>query len=179
VPSRTVCGLADETVARLAESGSFIGLKDATGEVSRVPRLRSLVGAEFRLLSGDDATAPAFIALGGDGCISVTSNVVPRLCREMFVACERGGLHAARHLAQPIANLTAALFLETNPSPVKHALSLLRVMSASVRLPMVEPTAATRARISAVLGELCEEFAEYLVGGNSAVLTQDRERLRA
>jgi 4-hydroxy-tetrahydrodipicolinate synthase len=179
VPSRTVCGLADETVARLAESGRFIGLKDATGDLSRVSRLRSLVGDEFRLLSGDDATAPAFIALGGDGCISVTSNVVPRLCQEMFVACAQGGVYAARRPARPIAKLTAALFLETNPSPVKYALSLLGAMSPSVRLPLVEPTAANRARISAVLGELCEEFAAYLVGGNSAALRQDRERLRA
>src|SRR5215472_2330387 len=72
VPARTVCGLADETIARLAECPKFIGLKDATGEVTRVLRLRSLLGAQFRLLSGDDATAPAFIGQGGNGCISVT-----------------------------------------------------------------------------------------------------------
>ena len=72
VPSRTIAGLADETVARLAEHPRIIGLKDATGDVTRPARLRPLVGASFRLISGDDATAPAFIAQGGDGCISVT-----------------------------------------------------------------------------------------------------------
>jgi 4-hydroxy-tetrahydrodipicolinate synthase len=77
VPSRTACGLADETVVRLAEMPQFIGLKDATGDMTRPARLRSLVGPDFRLLSGDDATALAFLAQGGDGCISVTSNVVP------------------------------------------------------------------------------------------------------
>ena len=77
VPARTVCGLADETVARLAERPQFIGLKDATGDLARLQRLTALVGPQFRLLSGDDATAPAFLALGGHGCISVTSNIVP------------------------------------------------------------------------------------------------------
>src|SRR5450756_590321 len=75
VPSRTACGLADETVARLAEIPQVIGLKDATGDVTRPPRLRSLVGPDFRLLTGDDATALAFLAQGGHGCISVTSNL--------------------------------------------------------------------------------------------------------
>src|SRR5262249_57042332 len=77
VPSRTVTGLADETVARLAEHPRIIGLKDATGDVTRPARLRPLVGASFRLLSGDDATAPAFVAHRGDGCLSVSSNVGP------------------------------------------------------------------------------------------------------
>src|ERR1700730_838229 len=86
VPSRTVCGLADDTMARLAETPQITGLKDATGDVARPARLRSLVGADFRLLSGDDATALAFLANGGDGCISVTSNVAPGLCRAMYLA---------------------------------------------------------------------------------------------
>jgi 4-hydroxy-tetrahydrodipicolinate synthase len=73
VPSRTACGLADETVVRLAELPQFIGLKDATGDVTRPARLRSVIGREFRLLSGDDATAPAFLTQGGNGRISVTS----------------------------------------------------------------------------------------------------------
>ena len=84
------CCLADETIARLAELPQIIGLKDATGDVTRPSRLRSLVGLEFRLLSGDDATALAFLAQGGDGCISVTSNVAPGLCRNMFFASRQG-----------------------------------------------------------------------------------------
>ena len=95
VPARTVCGLADDTIARLAELPQFIGLKDATGDVARPLRLRSLVGSEFRLLSADDATALAFFAQGGDGCISVTSNVMPGLCRAMYLAWMRGNRTSA------------------------------------------------------------------------------------
>jgi 4-hydroxy-tetrahydrodipicolinate synthase len=90
VPSRTVCSLADETVARLAELPRVIGLKDATGDVTRPARLRALVGSQFRLLSGDDATALAFFAQGGDGCISETSNIAPGLCRSMFSCLQAG-----------------------------------------------------------------------------------------
>ena len=110
VPARTVCGLADDTIARLAELPQFIGLKDATGDVARPLRLRSLVGSEFRLLSADDATALAFFAQGGDGCISVTSNVVPGLCRAMYLAFERGQIAQAQQLAMAVARVTAALF---------------------------------------------------------------------
>ena len=94
VPSRTVCGLADDTLARLAECPKFIGLKDATGDLARPFRLRSRLGPEFRLLSGDDATAAGFIGQGGNGCISVTSNVAPGLCRAMYLASKQG--HSAR-----------------------------------------------------------------------------------
>jgi 4-hydroxy-tetrahydrodipicolinate synthase len=90
VPSRTARNLADETIARLAELPQVIGLKDATGDVSRPVCLRSLLGADFRLLSGDDATALGFCAQGGDGCISVIANVAPGLCRNMFLAQRQG-----------------------------------------------------------------------------------------
>ncbi len=181
VPSRTVVGLADETIARLAELPRFVGLKDATGDLGRLFRLRSLLGPDFKLLSGDDATAPAFIAQGGDGCISVTSNLVPRLCREMFTAYEQGLIHKARQLAQPVARLSAVLFLETNPTPLKYALGLVGLMSPSVRLPLVEPTSATRSRISTALGEACQEFSSYLIGNgySPAVQTAERQRVYA
>ena len=144
VPSRTACGLADETVARLAEMSQFIGLKDATGDVTRPPRLRALVGPDFRLLTGDDATALAFIAQGGNGCISVTSNLAPGMCRNMFLACRQGQITSAQRWAVPIAKLTAVLFRETSPAPLKYALSLLGLMSAKVRLPLVEVTDANQ-----------------------------------
>src|ERR1700676_3948455 len=92
VPARTVCGLADDTVARLAEWPKFIGLKDATGDITRPLRMRSLLGPDFRLLSGDDATAAAYIGQGGNGCISGTSNVAPGLCRAMYLALKQGQL---------------------------------------------------------------------------------------
>src|ERR1700680_2170553 len=90
IPSRTNRELADDTLARLAESKRFIGLRDGTGDIARPPRLRPLLPARFRLLSGDDATALAFFANGGDGCISMISNVAPGLCRVIFTSCRQG-----------------------------------------------------------------------------------------
>ena len=164
VPSRTVCGLADDTIARLAELPQFIGLKDASGDITRPLRPRSLLGQEFRLISGDDATALAFFAQGGDGCISVTSNVAPGLCRAIYLACKQGQLGQAQRLATAAARLTAALFRESNPAPVKYALSLMRLMSPSVRLPLVELSSASKAEIEAVLGQMCKEYPHYLIG---------------
>ena len=164
VPSRTGCGLADETVVRLAQLPTVIGLKDATGDVSRVSRLRSLLGSNFRLMSGDDATALAFMAEGGNGCISVTSNVAPGLCRNMFLTCRNGHIANARRWQPPVAKLTAALFRETSPAPLKYALSLLGLMSPKVRLPLVELTNQTKAEIAAVTTQVCEDYADEVIG---------------
>jgi 4-hydroxy-tetrahydrodipicolinate synthase len=164
VPSRTVCGLADETIARLAEMPKIIGLKDATGDVTRPMRLRSLLGPDFKLLTGDDATALAFIAQGGNGCISVTSNLVPGLCRNMFLACRQGQITSAQQWAAPIGKLTAVLFRETSPAPLKYALSLLGLMSAKVRLPLVEVTNATKAELTTAMALVCDRYSEYMLG---------------
>jgi 4-hydroxy-tetrahydrodipicolinate synthase len=158
VPSRTACGLADATVSRLAEVQQFIGLKDATGDVSRVSRLRALIGRDFRLLSGDDATAFAFIASGGDGCISVTSNVVPGLCRDMYLALKSGNVHRAQRLSGRLSDLTAALFLEPNPVPVKYALSLIGLISPKVRLPLVEARLEAQTKIAAKMKYVREPY---------------------
>ncbi|HZL27463.1 MAG TPA: 4-hydroxy-tetrahydrodipicolinate synthase [Acidobacteriaceae bacterium] len=170
VPSRTACGLADETVTRLAEMPQFIGLKDATGDVTRPPRLRSLVGWDFRLLTGDDATALPFFAQGGNGCISVTSNIAPGLCRSMYLACRQDQLPSAQRWALPIAKLTAALFRETSPAPLKYALSLLGLMSPMVRLPLTELTDKTKADLADILTQVCDGYSEYMIGkiGGSA-----------
>jgi 4-hydroxy-tetrahydrodipicolinate synthase len=165
VPSRTVSGLADDTVARLAELPQIIGLKDATGDVTRPARLRPRVGVDFRLLSGDDATAPAFLAQGGDGCISVTSNVAPGLCRTIFLQRHDACSARAQRLTLLHARLTTALFRESNPSPLKYALSLLGLMSARLRLPLVEPTQATREEIIAALTAVDDGYSDYLVAG--------------
>jgi 4-hydroxy-tetrahydrodipicolinate synthase len=169
VPSRTVAGLAGETVARLAELPQVIGLKDATGDVTRPARLRPLVGSEFRLLSGDDATAFAFIAQGGDGSISVTSNAVPGLCRAVFLHWRQGRIPRAQRLAMLLARLTAALSRETNPAPVKYALSLLGLMSAKVRLPLVEPTEHTKREIEAALASVHHCYADYVIADASRI----------
>jgi 4-hydroxy-tetrahydrodipicolinate synthase len=164
VPSRTVCGLADDTVARLAECPKFIGLKDATGDVTRPARLRSRLGPEFRLLSADDATAFAFIGQGGNGCISVTSNVVPGLCRAMYLAAGQGQPSRAQRLAEVVARLTGALFSESNPVPIKYALSAMKMMLPGVRLPLVELKEESKAEVDAVLAQVCEGYAEYMIG---------------
>ena len=163
VPSRTVCGLADETISQLAELPNIIGLKDATGDVSRPMRLRPLLGRDFRLLTGDDATALAFIAQGGNGCISVTSNVVPGLCRNMFLAHRRGQIASAQRWAVQVAKMTAALFRETSPAPLKYALGLLGLMSPKVRLPLVELTDQTKAEVAAVIAQVSENFADFAI----------------
>jgi 4-hydroxy-tetrahydrodipicolinate synthase len=164
VPSRTVCRLEDETIVRLvAEMPQIIGLKDASADLTRPQRLRSRLGAGFRLMTGDDATALAFLALGGDGCISVSSNVAPALCRDMYLSCKRGELGRAQRLDADLARLTAALFREASPAPLKYALSRLGLMSARLRLPLVEPTAATRSEIDTVLADLSERYSGGLV----------------
>lgn len=175
VPSRTACALADETVARLAELPRIIGLKDAAGDATRPARLRPLLGTNFRLLSGDDALALAYLAQGGDGVISVTSNVAPGLCRAMYLAWKQGQSVRAQRLARPLAELTAALFRETNPVPVKHALALLGLMSPAVRLPLVGLSDQHRAALGQVLFRMCDAYSEHMIGSvaaNSAAATR-------
>ncbi|MES2602996.1 MAG: 4-hydroxy-tetrahydrodipicolinate synthase [Pseudomonadota bacterium] len=140
VPSRTVRELSDDTVAQLSQSARFVGLRDATGDISRPQRLRSLIRPEFRLLSGDDATAPAFLVHGGDGCISVTSNVIPDLCQHLYRCCKDDDLQTARALAIGIGRLTAVLLREPPSASIKYALSLFGLMSPHVRLPLLELT---------------------------------------
>lgn len=164
VPSRTACALADETVARLAEISNIIGLKDATADLTRPPRLRQLVGSEFRLLSGDDGTALGFLAQGGHGCISVTSNLAPGLCRRMFLAHRQGQIGQAQRLADAAGKLTAALFRETSPVPLKYALSLLGLMSPAVRLPLVELSARTRADVATLVTKMCDVYRDEMIG---------------
>ena len=163
VPARTGCNLADETVGRLADDPQFIGLKDATGDMARPARLRPLVGSDFRLLSGDDATALPFFAEGGNGCISVTSNIAPGLCRSMYLAWKLGQAAQAHRLAEVVTKLTIALFSETNPVPVKYALSLLGIMHPRVRLPLVELRSATKANIASVLADVCGHYTDYVL----------------
>ncbi len=154
VPSRSCCSLQIDTILRLAELPRIIGLKDASGDLSRPAKLRRRLGAAFRLLSGDDATALGFFAEGGNGCISVTSNVVPRACIHLYDAWARGDREEAEMLAAVVSKLTAALFVETNPVPVKHALSCLGWMSEAVRLPLCQASEPTRKAVAESLRRL-------------------------
>lgn len=165
VPSRTVCSLANETVARLAEWPRIIGLKDATGDVNRPQRLRSMVGSDFRLFSGDDATAHAYLLNGGDGCISVTSNLMPALCRALFTRIRGGTPTTTQPLLVPFATITAALFVETNPVPLKYALNLLGLMSAKVRLPLTELSRQHRNMLVEQVAVLLRAQPDAMIGG--------------
>ncbi len=151
VPSRTVRELADDTVARLAESPQFVGLRDATGDLARPQRLRAMTRPEFRLLSGDDTAAPAFLVHGGDGCISITSNVIPDICQQLYRCCKEGDLQVARGLAMRIGRLTATLSRDHTPAPLKYALSLLGLMSPRMRLPLVELADSAKAEVAAAV----------------------------
>jgi 4-hydroxy-tetrahydrodipicolinate synthase len=152
IPSRTIRELADDTLARLAQSRQFIGLRDASGDMARPRRLQSLLPSGFRLLSGDDATALGFLVNGGDGCISATSNVAPLLCQAMFASCRQGRLQSARHLQNRLAPLTAVLASD-NPAAMKYALFLLGLLRPNTRLPIVELADAAKAEVeSAIAG---------------------------
>ena len=156
IPSRTIRGLSDDTLARLAELRQFIGVRDATGDITRPMRLRSQLPPGFRLLSGDDASALAFIANDGDGCISTVSNVAPELCLAIFSNCRQGRLQTARYLQNRLAPLTAALTKE-NPAALKYALCLLGFMSPNTRLPIVELAETAKAEVANAIAEICDE----------------------
>jgi 4-hydroxy-tetrahydrodipicolinate synthase len=159
IPSRTVRELSDDTLARLTKLKRLIGLRDGTGDTARPMRLQSLAPSGFRLLSGDDATALAFIANGGDGCVSTISNVAPELCQAIFSSCRQGRLQSARYLQSRLAPLSALLSKES-PAALKYALCLLGFMRPNTRLPIVELDDSAKAEIAtAILGIGDEDLA--------------------
>jgi 4-hydroxy-tetrahydrodipicolinate synthase len=137
IPARSVIDMSVETMARLFELKNIAGVKDATANVLRVSQQRAAMGPDFNQLTGEDGTAIGFMAHGGHGAISVTSNVAPRLCSEFQSACLRGDYAAALTLQDKLLPLHMNLFIETNPAPAKYALSLLGKCADTVRLPMV------------------------------------------
>jgi 4-hydroxy-tetrahydrodipicolinate synthase len=137
IPSRSVIDMSVETMKRLFELKNIAGVKDATANVVRVSQQRAAMGPDFNQLSGEDASAIGFMAHGGHGCISVTSNVAPRLCAEFQRACLRGDYAEALKLQDKLMPLHMNLFIETNPAPAKYALSVLGKCAETVRLPMV------------------------------------------
>jgi len=137
IPARSVIDMSVDTMKRLFDLKNIAGVKDATASMVRVSQQRAAMGEEFNQLSGEDATALGFMAHGGHGCISVTSNVAPRLCAEFQGACLRGDYAAALRLQDKLMPLHQNLFIETSPAPVKYALSLLGKIADTLRLPMV------------------------------------------
>ena len=156
VPSRTLRELSDDTLLLLANSRHFIALKDATGDLARLCRLRQLLPAGFRLLSGDDSTALPFIANGGDGCISILSNVAPELCQAVFSNCRLARPQSARYLHDRLLPLTACLTKES-PAALKYALFLLGFISPATRLPIVELTDEAKAEVASAITAIGDE----------------------
>ncbi len=136
IPGRSVVDMTPETMGRLAKLKNIVGVKDATANVARVSEQRATCGEDFIQLSGEDATALGFNAHGGVGCISVTSNVAPRLCAEFQDACLAGDYKKAVTLQDRLMPLHKHLFIETNPAPAKYALSLLGKSAEHCRLPL-------------------------------------------
>lgn len=147
IPGRSIVDISVETLARLAKLPRVIGLKDATGDMSRVSRQRAACGADFIQLSGDDGSALGFNAHGGKGCISVTANVAPALCAQMQAAMAQGAYEAAREIDDRLAPLHRALFLEPSPGPVKYAASLLGLCGDEVRLPILTCSDGVKAQV--------------------------------
>ncbi len=147
IPPRSVIDMSVETMAELAKLKNIVGVKDATARIERVSLQRHAMGKDFLQLSGEDATALGYMAHGGHGCISVTSNVAPRLLSEFQTACLAGDYTRALDLQDRLMPLHRALFLDPNPIGVKYALSVLGRMSDEVRLPMTPASEPARAEI--------------------------------
>jgi len=147
IPGRSVIDMSVDTMKRLYELKNVAGVKDATANVLRVSQQRAAMGEGFNQLSGEDGTCLGFMAHGGHGCISVTSNVAPRLCAEFQSACLKGDYATALKLQDKLLPLHQNLFIETNPSPAKYALSVLGKMSDDVRLPMVPLSEKSKAAV--------------------------------
>ena len=155
IPSRSVIDMSVETMTRLFELKNIVGVKDATGDLNRVEQQRRAMGDKFIMLTGEDGNALEFNKKSGTGCISVTANVAAKLCSEMQNASLAKNDLNLQKKAEEINNLLAplnnALFIESNPSPVKYAASLLRLSPDDVRLPLVKITDPTKSAVKKAL----------------------------
>ncbi len=151
IPPRSVVDMSVETMARLAKHPNIVGVKDATANLTRPLHTRAACGPDFIQLSGEDHTALAFRAAGGHGCISVTANVAPRLCRALHDAWDAADIPGALAIQDRLTPLHDAMFAETSPAPVKVAASLLGKSTDLCRLPLAPVMDATRARVRAAM----------------------------
>jgi 4-hydroxy-tetrahydrodipicolinate synthase len=151
IPGRSVVDMSVDTMARLFKLKNIVGVKDATANLARVSQQRAVLGTDFVQLSGEDATALGFMAHGGQGCISVTANVAPALCAEFQLACLAGNFRLALQLQDRLMPLHEALFVESNPGPVKYAASKLGLCNSDTRLPLAPLAASSRKRVDDAL----------------------------
>jgi len=155
IPSRSVIDMSVETMARLYELKNIVGVKDATGDLDRATQEKKILGDDFILLTGEDGSALEFNLRGGKGCISVTANIAPKLCSEFQDASLAKNndhlISKAKEINKKLMPLHTSLFIESNPSPVKYAASLLNLCSEHVRLPLVKTTDPTKKIVKAAM----------------------------
>lgn len=151
VPGRTASNIEVETVKRLAELPRIAGIKDASPDLARPLQMRTQIGSGFCLLSGEDATVAAYLAQGGDGCISVTANAAPALCAQLHEAWQAKDFDTFEAIRDRLMPLHDAMFCEPNPVPAKFAVSKLGHANDDVRLPLVQLTDAGRAQVEAAM----------------------------
>jgi len=154
IPGRSIVDMSVETMTRLFKLPNIAGLKDATANMARVSQQRAALGTEFVQLSGEDATALGFMAHGGQGCISVTANIAPALCSEFQLACLGGNFKRALELQDRLMPLHDALFVESNPCPVKYAAEKVGLCSGETRLPLAPLAASSKAKVDAALAQV-------------------------
>jgi 4-hydroxy-tetrahydrodipicolinate synthase len=157
VPGRTLVDMHEDTVVALANLPRIVGLKDATGDLSRPAHIKSRVKNDFILLGGEDDLALQYRAQGGLGCISVTSNIAPKLCASMHNFYEQGKLTEAEQIQNRLMPLHKILFCETSPAPVKYALARLGRIRSDLRLPLVLPSQENQTKIDSVLEQVQPE----------------------
>jgi 4-hydroxy-tetrahydrodipicolinate synthase len=151
IPGRSVVDMSVDTMARLFKLNNIVGVKDATANLARMSQQRAALGTDFIQLSGEDATALGFMAHGGHGCISVTANIAPSLCAEFQLACLAGNFRLALQLQDRLMPLHDALFVESNPGPVKYAASKLGLCNGDTRLPLAPLAPASRKKVDDAL----------------------------
>ncbi len=154
IPGRSVIDMSHATMAELAKHPNIIGVKDATSDITRPTIMRNLAGNDFCQLSGEDGTILPFLAAGGHGCISVTANIAPRLCADLFEAWDKGDMAKALEIHQSLMPLHDAMFCTTSPGPVKYAAELLNICSSETRLPMVPIDDAAKAKVQKAMQAL-------------------------
>jgi len=154
IPPRTTVDILPETMARIAALPNVVGVKDATADLTRPMRERLLIEGEFSYLSGEDGSAVAYNAAGGNGCISVTANIAPALCAAMQTACLDGDFKKAMDIQDRLMPLHLALFAEPNPTGAKYAASLLGHCDEFCRLPMVPLTSDSKTAIHKAMASL-------------------------
>ena len=147
IPGRSIVDMNLETINQLFQIKNIIGVKDATSDISRVFKYKSIIGDSFNQLSGEDATTLAYMIYGGHGSISVTSNIAPKLCSDFMNLCLAGKFDEASKINDKLMKLHECLFLEPSPGPVKYAAEKLGLMSSELRLPLVEISKNTKDRV--------------------------------